>query len=97
MSLRLSKIKVVIFTFKQQHKQNKTKNREIIHILCMIYQHIRNSVNVNYWYCCLNTREDAENMWGDILEKYLVYGSQLPRGLKWSCSEALVTYCVQLS
>lgn len=42
-------------------------------------------------------KEDTGIIWGDILEKYVMYGSQLSRGLKWSRSEALVAYCVHLS
>lgn len=51
-------------------------------------------VDANHWYCFLNTKEDAENIWEDILEKHVMYEFQLPRGLKWSCSDSLVTYCV---
>lgn len=74
-----------------------TKIKRVVHILCALYNSTEHSINVNYWCCWLNTKEDAENIWGDILEKYVVYGSHLPRRLKWSRCEALVTYCVQLS
>lgn len=63
----------------------------------MIYNNPEYSFNVDSWSCCVNTKEEAENLWGDIREKYVMYGSQLPRRLKWSRSEALVAYCVYLS
>ena len=70
------------------------KDKRMVHILCTIYDYTENPINVNNRYCCLNTVEDAANTWGVILEKYAICGSQLPRRLKWRCSEALVTYCV---
>lgn len=68
--------------------------KSIVPIPCMMYSKTEDSVNVHYWHCCQNTKEDAENICGDILEKYVMYGFHLPRGLKWSLCVALVTYCV---
>lgn len=52
----------------------------MIHILSMTCNNTKGSVNVNCGYCCLNTKGDTENIWGDILKDSCT-GLNYPEGL----------------